>query len=223
MSKHTICGMTLLLTCTLAGITSAADYGEYVASVDRAIQSGDSVKAVGLLCDWNQGVAEYSKTHMEELFAAMKRWQTFWHQRYLEVLQPPDSVETYFGPGLSWGEWGMASAFGPMRGVESGEDYEDGRMIVSDSLGTAVVDIDRDGQPEMTYDGQSPEFSGAVVVVHDEAGDGQREQWLAAPKGFNPRTEATIWLYRDGPTASVIIKPSNDHPCGRSMCFGRGL
>ena len=223
MSKHAVVGFALLLTSALAGTALGADYGEYIASVDHAIQSGDSVEAVALLCDWNQGVAEYSKAHDDEVLAAMKRWQAFWHQRYLAVFQPPAPVETYFDAGLPWEEWGMACAFGAMRGDGSREVYEEGRLTVPDSAGMIVVDLDRNGQPEMTYDGRAPEFSSMVSVAHDDAGDGQREQWLAAPKGSNPRTAATIWLYRDGPTISVIIKPPDDHPCGRSKCFGSGL
>jgi hypothetical protein len=222
MRRILIAGCVLLVVSASVAASRAGDYGDYIARVDRAIQAGDSLTGMDLICEWNRGgdALEYGRTHQDEMLAALSRWQTFQRDRYLAVFRPPAPVESYFAPGMSWEEW---AAFGGVHGSDAGEQYDDSLLVISDSAATVTVDLDRDRNPEMIYRGEVPYFNSAMTVVHDDAGDGRRQQWLAAPAGADPRSAAAIWLYRDGPAISVIVKPAMGSPCGRSWCFGRGL
>jgi len=41
-----------------------------------------------------------------------------------------------------------------------------------------MVDLDLDGQPEVTFSGGNSEVAEGMEVVADEAADGRRAQWL---------------------------------------------
>jgi hypothetical protein len=219
-----LCGLILLVSA-LASSVGAVDYEDYLKSVDRAMQSGDGAGAIDIMCGWtnDKGASEYVRSHPGEFDAAMERWQAFQHRRYSEVFQPPTPVASYFPSTLPWEKWGfISSAFGSLRGTDQGESYNDGQLVTSDNPATIVVDLNRDGIPDLAYRGDEPEFNPSLAVVHDDARDGRRQQWLAASRGSDPRTAASIWLYRDGPALSIFVKPSDGPPCGRSYCFGGG-
>jgi len=219
---------TLLVIAAFAALVPcaarAASYEDYIRSVDRAIAAGNGASTMELLCGWSQdpGLAEYGKAHEKDLIAAMARWQTFGHRRYSEVFQLPARVDSFLLGDLPWAKWGfVGSSFGGLKTTDRGEEFNGGRLVISGDQTSAVVDLDLDGKPEMSLHGDAPRFAPGLSVSHDDAGDGHREQWLAAAAGANPRTRASIWVYRDGRAVSVIIKPHDGPSCGRSWCLAR--
>jgi hypothetical protein len=223
--------LALALVVVSVDTTPADDvesYQEYVDRVDQAIAAGEGATAVDLLCQWTQDgrAAEYGKEDPARAVQLVERWNAFSHQRFVEVFQPPEHVAEYFPAKLlTWEDYGFFStSFGGLRADSLRSEYGGGRLVLSRGSPVVFVDLDLDGTPEMTYDGDEPVIRDGLAVVHDDAGDGRREQWLIADHGEDPRQAARIWFYRDGHATSVIIKPDESiNRCGRSWCFGYGL
>ncbi len=73
-----------------------------------------------------------------------------------------------------------------------------------------TVDLDRDGVPELAFDGNRAEIRPDLARIEDRAPDGRRLQWLLGPGGSDPRIQPQIWMYKDGPFVAVVIDIDGD-------------
>jgi hypothetical protein len=73
-----------------------------------------------------------------------------------------------------------------------------------------TVDLDRDGVPELAFDGNRAEIRPDLARIEDRAPDGRRRQWLLGPGGSDPRVQSQIWMYKDGPFVAVVIDIDGD-------------
>jgi hypothetical protein len=166
------------------------------------------------------------------------------HARYDEAFRPPANADALcdmdFPPvateapparAAAWSELGAFFAFN--RDGVSSLGYGDERRFIpgpppSDGAGSRpfavanasapaplVIDLDRDGTAELTFDGREAVVAPGLASVVDRAPDGRRAQWLIATAGADPRAQARIWLYRDGPLFFWLLDTDGD---GRGNC-----
>jgi hypothetical protein len=166
------------------------------------------------------------------------------HARYDEAFRPPANADALSdmdfspvaaeGPRVHPGAWNKLGGFFVFNrdGVSSlvrldertfvlGPIPRDGSeprpLAVAKASAPAplVIDLDRDGTPELTFDGRDAVIAPGLVSAVDRAPDGRRAQWLVSGPGADPRAQARIWLYRDGRFFFWLLDTDGD---GRGNC-----
>ena len=132
-------------------------------------------------------------------------------RRYREAFRPPRNVEDLLP--FDWDNIGRSFGFGDGGGAGMPMNIE------QDEGGFSLtIDVDRDGQNELTYNGRSTSISENMSQVVDRDPEGRRVQWLLAPLGVDPRERAQVMLYHDGEFYLVLVDADGDGigDCGRS-------
>jgi beta-lactamase regulating signal transducer with metallopeptidase domain len=151
------------------------------------------------------------------------------HRRYEEVFVPPANIEQLLpfkwekaSRSLAFGGYGFTQSDGGSRSTYSGSGVaaEMQHLLIEKGEGhfALTIDLDLDGNPELTYDGHQARIADGVVHVVDRGPKGRRAQWLIPVDNADPREEARVILYRDGEFFLVLVDTDGDGygDCGRS-------
>ncbi len=86
---------------------------------------------------------------------------------------------------------------------------------------SSAVDLDLDGKPEVTFDGQEATIVSGFPVAVDRAPDGRRVQWLVGLPGVDPRQQVAVWIIKDGPMFGIAVDTDGDGKgnCGDQRCM----
>lgn len=222
-----------LLGCLLALAASLAaadpvDFADRMARIETAMEAGEGALAMDLMCEeplfpCGRAAAELSQARLLGFLGACVDFQ---HARYAEHFTPPANVDSLFGgcrSALPFRRFSVtSSAFGGMwsdeeRGVYGvSERGAHGHLtILHEGHPRVSVDLDLDGEAEITYDGDEPDISESLTVAVDRAPDGRRAQWLIAAAGADPRRAPHVWLYRDGAAFFALVDADGD---GHGAC-----
>lgn len=179
-----------------------------LALADAAERENDDAALLDLLDDvWDTGAMYFD-------FAFHQRVNEAMHRRYNSVFRPPSNADQLCPP-TGWRAFGAMTAYGNWGGGEDGSAF---LQVDDDASPYVVVDLNRDGSPELTYDGKEAAIVGEFSVAIDRAVDGRRIQWLISPPGIDPRERAQVWMLRDGRHVVVVVDTDGDGRgnCGRS-------
>lgn len=232
-----------LLVLSTQSPTAATDAQEGLISEFRAaVEAGRDVAASDLLCQIAlHGVECGRDDPHREYYRAVR---ALWHGRYSEVFLPPVNADSLSRDG--WREvmpWSAGTYGGVayLSALENGipfvryvpwdgmnedvahkSEAADARSYItvrSDRRPFLAIDLDLDRQPDVTFDGSTPSVAEGLRLVADDAGDGRRYQWMIGPEGSDPRTQARIWIYRDGCYYNLFLDTDGD---GRGNCDAGG-
>lgn len=217
----------------------ANEWAAYQASVQKALEAGDDAAAAELLCP--MPIVSLKQMDLQFFYDI----NTLISRRYNEVFQPPEnSAHLQFGGSFSTtGNYDGVDSYsieddaanegeGQQPDSARGKSFTTGMCFAPHSAlndpnppaylrvipgedPMITVDLDLDGVPEMTFDGEQADFASGLAVVSDRADDGRRFQWLAAKAGTDPHEQAQIWFYRDNGKLWISVDTDAD---GRTNC-----
>lgn len=146
----------------------------------------------------------------------------FRHRRYHDVLVPPGNFADFLEEPrtLAWLVGALTrTTFGPsddqpavvcVGAVPGHLRFTDGDSIL------VRIDFDRDGSTDVAFRSSSVSCAPGLQVVHHDAGDGYREQWLVALESAEPREETVAWFWRDGRFLGILAE-ADGRRYGRSL------
>lgn len=216
--------------------------------MERAIAEGRDAELINLVCmkmpvSLFQLMALSERIDYQHIYDAVREAM---HRRYDEVCQAPGNVDDLFNLSYRdekrcWDEAGFSFSFNG-NGVASRSDsdmpcgsifypnsgeckFTDGDIstfyaaICRDEDAFRIeFDFDPDGEPDLVFDGKEIDLRKNWALLQDEGPGGCRNQWLLAEPGGNPRQQARLMLYRDGPLFLFLFDTDGDGNgnCGRS-------
>jgi len=207
-----------------------------VAQYRQAVRAGETAPAIDLLCRMNaDGLMFAGHPNAERFQAWADSARAMFHRRYDEVFHPMANADAMAdmdvspagAPAVSTSAWNELPPFYAFNrdGVSSTGDgsetrYYPGRERESRPFAIArtsalTIDLDRDGTPELSFDGREATIAPGLTAAIDRAPDGRRAQWLVSPLGVEPRAQARIWLYHDGALCVWLLDTDGD---GRGNC-----
>ena len=207
-----------------------------------AVAAGQDVMASNLLCQITVQGVECGRDDPHRQYYRDAR--ALWHRRYSEVFLPPANADSLTRSG--WQE-AMPWGGGTYGGVAYLSSQESGIPLVryvpwdgsiddlnrkSEAIDTPsymtlhyfgrldlVIDLDLDREPDVTFDGSMPTVADGLMLISDDAGDGQRFQWMIGPEGSDARSQPRVWIYRDGCYYNLFLDTDGD---GRGNCGAGG-
>lgn len=207
-----------------------------------AVEVGRDVMAMNLLCQITVQGVECGRDDPHRQYYRDAR--TLWHRRYSEVFLPPANADSLTRSGwqeeMPWGGGtygGVAYLSARENGIplvryvpwDGSIDDINRKIEAADTPSymtlhylsrlDLVIDLDLDRQPDVTFDGSIPVVADGLVLISDDAGDGQRFQWMIGSEGSDPRSQPRIWIYRDGCYYNLFLDTDGD---GRGNCGAGG-
>lgn len=234
----------ILLTVSLLSLTAAVparsdegeprDESQMRKEFRQFVAAGKDADAMHLMCKMKVvGVA----CGFDPELAYLEDVETLWHRRYDAVFTPPANADAManrswkrFTPGSRFNGDGVGSI-----GSASGGDTV--RFVPWENFGMpdrtarpflvvqyhakpyAVIDLDRDGQADATFDGAFTVLSPDLDMIADNAPDGERFQWRIGPRGSDLRDRPRIWAYRDACYFNLFVDTDGN---GAGNCGGGG-